>query len=159
MRRTFIVILMVILSVALSAQMREQQGGKFKRPMERLENYKKIRMIEVLKLDEETGLKLVSRYNKHREGVKQLEQNRAAVIDKLESQLSSNASDAELQKTFAEFHDSERKIGESRKKFLDDLKEVLTVKQIGEYIIFERNFMADLRNVVKDVQNERRRRE
>ncbi len=159
MRSSIVLVLIIALSMTLSAQMREKMGGKFQRPMERLENYKKIRMIEVLKLDEETGLKLVGRYNKHREGVKLIEENRAAVIDKLESQLKSNASDAELQKTFAEFHETEKKIGESRKKFLEDLKEVLTVKQIGEYIIFERNFMADLRNVVKDVQNERRRRD
>ncbi len=146
-------------AVLLSAQPREMmEGGKFQRPMERLENYKKIRMIEVLKLDEETGLKLVGRYNKHRENVKQLEESRAALVEKLESQLNSNAADSELQRSFNDFYEIEKKIGESRKKFLEDLKEILTTKQIAEYMIFERNFMTDLRNVVKDIQKERRQR-
>lgn len=50
--------IMLILSIGvvmLSAQEQEMMGGRFQRPAERLEHFKKIRMIEVLKLDEETG--------------------------------------------------------------------------------------------------------
>ncbi len=146
-------------AMLVNAQPNEMMRGRFQRPMERLEQYKKIRMIEALKLDEETGLKLVGRYNKHRENVKQLEENRSALIEKLEAQLKSNAADNELQKSFNEFYEIEKKIGESRKKFLEDLKEIFTNKQIAEYMIFERNFMTDLRNTVKDIQKERRQRE
>lgn len=146
-------------AVLLTAQPHEMmEGGRLKRPMERLESYKKIQMIEALKLDEESGLKLVGRYNKHRENVKQLEESRAALVDKLELQLKSNAADSELQRSFNEFYELEKKIGESRKKFLEDLKEIFTTKQVAEYMIFERNFMTDLRNVVKDIQKERRQR-
>ncbi|MFZ4619020.1 MAG: hypothetical protein ACOYNS_00565 [Bacteroidota bacterium] len=158
--RILSVCFMIIVGVILvSAQPNEMKGGRFQRPMERLEQYKKIRMIEALKLDEETGLKLVGRYNKHRENVKQLEENRAALVEKLEAQLKSNAADSELQRSFNEFYEIEKKIGESRKKFLEDLKEIFTNKQIAEYMVFERNFMTDLRNTVKDIQKERRQRE
>ncbi len=152
-------LLLFMMPIMVFAQPPEGMGGRFQRPMERLESYKKIRMIEALKLDEETGLKLVKRYNKHRETIKDLEGDRANLIDKLESQLSANASDADLQKTFNEFFEMEKKIGEARKKYIEELKEIFTNKQIAEYMIFERNFMKDLRNVVKDVQKERQHKE
>ncbi|HAP35852.1 MAG TPA: hypothetical protein DCQ28_07900, partial [Bacteroidetes bacterium] len=45
------------------AQPPDNFGEGKKRPYERLERYKKVQMVEVLKLDEETGLKLITRYN------------------------------------------------------------------------------------------------
>ncbi len=158
MKQLVMMTLLVFAGMFVQAQEHEMMGGRFQRPAERLEQYKKIRMIEVLKLDEETGLKLVGRYNKHRENVKQLEESRAALVEKLETQLKANSSDSELQRSFNEFYEIEKKIGDSRKKYLEDLKEIFTNKQIAEYMIFERNFMNDLRNVVKDVQKERRQR-
>ncbi len=158
MKYGMVLFVLVVCSVTLFAQEHEMMEGRFARPAERLEQFKKIRMIEVLKLDEETGLKLVGRYSKHREAVKQLEENRAELVEKLEGQVKMSASDNELQKTFNEFYEIEKKIGESRKKYLEDLKEILSHKQVAEYMIFERNFMNDLRKVVKDVQKERRQR-
>lgn len=154
-----LVMSIVFLSATISAQPPEPKGGRFQRPMERLESLKKIRMIEALKLDEQTGLKLVTRYNKHRESVKALEDDRAALMDKLETQVQSNANDADLQKSFNDFFEIEKKITEARKKYLEELKEIFTNQQIAEYMIFERNFMKDLRNIVKDVQKERQHRE
>ena len=148
----------VLIAVTVFAQPPGGLGGRFERPPERLESYKKVRMIEVLKLDEETGIKLVSRYNKHRESVKALEDDRADLIDKLESQVRSKANDSELQKSFNEFFDIEKKITDARKKYIEELKEIFSNKQIAEYMIFERNFFKDLRDVVKDVQKERFRK-
>jgi hypothetical protein len=148
----------IILTASVMAQPREEMKMRSGRPMERLDRYKKIRMVETLNLDEETGIKLVSRYGKHRERMKELDSDRSALADKLESLTKNNASDAEYQRIFAEFHDLEKKSIETRKKFLEDLKEILSNKQIAEYMLFERDFMKDVRNVVKDVQKERQRR-
>ena len=149
----------IAITAFVSAQPPEGAGGRFQHPMERLESFKKIRMIEALRLDEETGLKLVKRYNKHRSEVKDLEQERSNLIDKLDSQVRSNASDGDLQKSFNEFYEIEKKITDAREKYLNELKEIFTNKQIAEYMVFERNFMKDLRNMVKDVQKERQRKE
>ncbi|NUN69951.1 MAG: hypothetical protein HUU02_09605 [Bacteroidetes bacterium] len=76
-------ILICLIAGTLSAQPPEGMGNR--RPMERLERFKKIRMVEALNLDEETGLKLVSRYTKHRERMKELEEERLAVVERLEA--------------------------------------------------------------------------
>jgi hypothetical protein len=38
---------------------------------------------------------------------------------------------------------------------LAELKEVLSNKQIAQYIVFERNFVQELRQAVRDVQRDR----
>jgi len=140
------------------AQPREEMKGRFGRPMERLDRYKKIRMVEALNLDETTGIKLVNRYSKHREQMKDLDTDRAQLVEKLETLSQTNTGDAEYQKVFTELYELEKKFAEARKKYLEELKEILSNKQIAEYVIFERDFMKDVRNVVKDVQKERQRR-
>lgn len=139
----------------LFAQPRE---GRSYRGMERIENFKKVKMIETLNLDEETGIKLVSRYNKHRERIQEIEKERGLLLDKLETQIKANVTESEYQKTLNEITELEKKISESRKKYLDELKEIFTNKQISEYLVFERNFTKDLRNMAKDIQKERQRK-
>lgn len=156
MKKKIILSCFVLFSTILFAQPQRE----FMRPraMERLENYKKVRMLETLKLDEQTGIKLISRYNKHRDGMRAIEEQRSNLINKLETQVQSNATDAEYQKTFSDLVGTEEKFGEARSKFLADLKEILTNKQIAEYLIFEKNFAKDIRDIMKDLQKDRMKR-
>lgn len=145
--------------VCISLSILSAQPRGFQRPhaMERLESYKKIRMLETMKLEEQVGLKLINRYNKHRETLKALEGERSGLVDTLESQLRENASDAEFQQTFNALIDVDTKITDSRAKYLSELKEILTTKQIAQYIIFERNFARDLRDIMRDSGRDRMR--
>lgn len=147
-----ILLVFLVCTIAAIAQIRGPFG---QRPMERLESYKKVRMLETLKLEEETGLKLMSRYDKHRQTIRTLEEERRQVIDKLEAKVNAGASDSEFQKSFSELLDIEKKILESRTKYISDLKEILTAKQLAEYLIFERNFARDIRDIMRENQKER----
>ncbi|MFA6456881.1 MAG: hypothetical protein WCW40_08675 [Bacteroidota bacterium] len=156
MNKSMISLLCCIMMGALVyAQPPGPMGERFQHQMERLDRYKKIRMVEALNLDDETGLKLVTRYNKHRERMRELESERSVLIDKLDEQVRSNANDGDLQKSFNDFFDVEKKTSEARKKFLEELKEIFTNKQIAEFIVFERDFMKDLRKAAREVQKER----
>lgn len=150
------VMVLFILPLLVYGQRPPQMGG---RAMERLESYKKVRMLEALKLDEEKGLKLVSRYTKYREGVKDLEKERMAVIDALEKSLNGSPTEGEFQKSFLQLNDVERKMSDLRGKYLTDLKEILTERQVAEYLVFERNFARDIRDIVRDVQKERMKKD
>ena len=50
---------------------------------------------------------------------------------------------------------SEEKIAETRSKFLEELKEVISIKQIAQYVVFERNFNKNLREIMRDIAKER----
>ncbi len=136
--------------VATNAQMHRSMG---QRPaLERVESLKKVRMMEALKLDENQSVKVFARYNNHREMMHALENESRGLFDKLDSQIQAGASDAEFNQTFAALLDIDRKKTEMRTKFINDLRDVLTTKQIAEYVAFERNFARDLREAVRDVK-------
>ena len=149
-----LILLVLIFSSASLAQLREPYQ---RRPLERLESLKKVRMLEALKLDEETGVKLINRYTKNRETIWDLEKERRTVMDKLAAQLQSNATDTEFEKTIDELLAVEKKITDVRVNYLQELKEVLTTRQVAEYLVFERNFAKDIRDIIQDIRKERRK--
>lgn len=122
---------------------------------ERVEQFKKIRMMEVLKLDEETSVRFFSRYNKEQELIRDLTSKRNDVIDQLGNLTKTSASDAEYDKNFKNLRDIEDQMREARIKYWDSLSEILTKKQLGEYIVFERNFFRDLRDLMREMQENR----
>lgn len=134
----------------MSAQFGRNQG---QRPaMERVESLKKVRMMEALKLDENQSVKLLARYNKHRETMHSIESEAGEIYNKLEGQIEANASEGEINQSIGALLEFDRKKYDARSKFVGELRDVLTTKQIGEYLLFERNFARDLRQAVRDVK-------
>ncbi len=126
--------------------------------MERVEQFKKIRMMEVLKLDEETSIRFFARYNRFQEGMREITGKRDGFIDQLAALRRSNASDGEYEKVFKELTSVEGKMAEERSKFLQEIKGVVSTKQIAEYIVFERNFNRQLFQLVREMAQERNQR-
>jgi hypothetical protein len=126
--------------------------------MERIESYKKVRLIEYMKLDETQSIKLFARYTKHRDAMKGIEKKRSDLIEKLDGQIKANTADGEYEQTFTELFDLEKEVSEARHNFMGELKQIFTDKQIAEYLIFERNFAKELRDAARDVQQEKMRR-
>jgi Spy/CpxP family protein refolding chaperone len=140
-------------SLLANAQTRRNET---QRPaFERIESFKKVRMMEAMKLDENQSVKLFARYNDHQEQMKSLERESNELFDKLESQIRSNASEGEYQQTIGELRNYEKKRTEERQRYFNELKDVLTPKQLAEYMVFERNFARDLREAVRDVKIDR----
>ena len=125
---------------------------------ERVEQFKKIRMMEVLKLDEETSVRFFLRYEKEQELIRSLTAQRNDIVDQLERLTKTSASDGEYDKSFKELRNVEDQIHEARMKYWDSLSEILTRKQLAEYTVFERNFFRDLRDLMREMQENRMRR-
>ncbi len=159
MKKITISIFLLIFSASVSAQfgrMGKMNSEHRAAALERIENYKKLRMVEVLKLNEEQSVKLLARYNKHRELTKGLEKERMAIVDKIENLLSANTSDSDFNKNLNDLIDADKRLFELRAKYFSELKEIFSSKQIAEYIVFERNFMSDIRDIARDIQQQRK---
>jgi hypothetical protein len=46
---------------------------------------------------------------------------------------------------------------EKRLSFISDLRDILTPQQVAQFIVFERTFNRDLRNIVRDTQKNKGR--
>ncbi len=157
MKTTLLIV--VIAACMLPANMSAQMGrNREQRPaFERVESLKKVRLMEALKLDENQSVKVFARYNKHRELMRSIEGEAGTLIEKLEGQIEANAPDAEYKQTLSALLDVDRKKHDARAKYIGELQDVLTPKQIAEYMVFERNFARDLRQAIHDVKSEKQK--
>jgi hypothetical protein len=113
--------------------------------------------MEVLRLDEETSLRFFARYNKQREELAGLNQRRNELLDDLAKLRRNNAPDKDYQKVLDELRAVADPAVEIRGKFFDDIAKILTPIQMADYLVFERNFMRNVREIMRDMQGQRMR--
>ena len=126
---------------------------------ERIEQFKKVRLMETLKMDDETSIRFFSRYNKYMESLHAIQKDHNTLVDQLQKLTASNANNPDIEQAIKDIVMSEEKIAETRSKFLEELKGVISVKQIGEYVVFERNFNRNLREIMRDIARGRGNRQ
>jgi hypothetical protein len=119
---------------------------------ERVEQFKKIRIMEVLGLDEQSSIKFFARYNKNLEVMKDLRQKQIQTLARIQTLRKGKASDSDYAKVVTELRSLEDQVSQTKSNYIDDLKEVLTNKQLAEYLVFELRFQQNLRDLVREVQ-------
>ena len=122
---------------------------------ERLEMWRKMRIQEVLRLDEETSVRFFARYSKHTQQFREINLQRNSLVDQLSLTNRSGSSDAERQKLIDKLMQSEEEITHAKLAFLEDLKELLTPRQLASYIVFERDFNKNVRDILRQLAQER----
>jgi hypothetical protein len=120
------------------------------KPMERLEQLKKVRMIEMLDLKEDQSVRFFARLNDHDKVRKDLRKERNDVLDKLERLIRNRADAAAYDKVFAEVKDVQDRMLAEERGFADGLKDILTVEQRAKLILFERRFEGELREAIRE---------
>jgi hypothetical protein len=125
---------------------------------DRIAQFKKVRLMEVLKFDEETAIRFFARYTKHEESLRAIQKDHNVLIDRLQDLIQSHGSNSEMEQVIKEIGVSEEKISETRSNFLEELKDIISVKQVAQYVVFERNFNKNLRDIMRDIAKERRNR-
>ncbi len=122
---------------------------------QRVEQLKKLRMQEALKLDEETSIRFFARYNEHQDALRAIGKRRADAIDALQALVKKNAPDAEIDAQLKSIVAVETEVAATRSSFLDKLRDILKPSQIAQYVVFERNFNQDLREIMREGAQER----
>ena len=150
-RRIMLVTVGIVMGVAIvtAQDTQAQTPGK---ATERVEQYKKIRMMEVLGLDEQASIKFFVRYNKNTEAMKELRQKQLQALKRIQDLRKTKASDGEYAKVITDLRSLDDQVNQTKANYIDDLKDVLTSKQLAEYLVFELRFQQNLRELVRDVQ-------
>jgi hypothetical protein len=148
-------LLLTIASVAIcfvTVSAQDAQPPVQGRAAERVEQFKKIRIMEVLGLDEQSSIKFFARYNKNLEVMKDLRQKQIQTLARIQNLRKGKASDSDYAKVVTELRSLEDQVNQTKSHYIDDLKDVLTNKQLAEYLVFELRFQQNLRDLVRDVQ-------
>jgi hypothetical protein len=146
-----VVLTLVMVPVALG------QGGPGhgRPPMERVEQLRKMRLIEDLEMKEEQSVRFIARMNEFEKRRKDLQQQKSEALDRLEQLLQNKADARELEKAFAEIAGFNARMGEEHEKFFDGMAAILTIEQRAKMLLFERKFDRELREAIRDVQRRR----
>ncbi len=147
--------LLVLFLVAfiVSCMQAQPPGGP---PLERIERFKKMRMVETLDLNEEQSVRFFARYNEHENKRRDLMRQRDEVLDKIERLVRNKAEAKEYEKLFADVIDINRRIGEERLNFFNSLSDLLTTEQRAKLLLFERRFENELREAMREARERRR---
>lgn len=156
MKCLYTILTVLIFAFIMSSYLVAQDQPPVRGPgAERIEQFKKIRLMEALKMDDETSIKFFSRYNKYIETLRGIQKDHNELIDRLQDLNKSNANNSDIEQAIKDIGMSEEKIAETRSKFVEELKGVISIKKVAEYIIFERNFNKNLREIMRDIAKER----
>jgi hypothetical protein len=153
-------ILILLGWIALFARPMSAQpfGPDDQRPFERIEHFKKVRLIEILDMKEEQSVRFFTRLNEHESAKRDLTKDKMETLDKIERLVRNNGDQKEFESLFAEVEDLNAKIAGEDKRFFDSLSDILSAEQRGKYLLFERHFERELREAVRDIMQRRRMR-
>lgn len=130
------------------------QGGD--RPSDRIENLRKVRLVEMLELKEDQSVRFLARMNEHDNIRRDLMKERGDALDRIERLIRNNAADADFEKGFAEVAAIDDRVTAERHRFFSGLSDILTPTQRAKMLIFERRFEKELREAMREAQRRRR---
>jgi hypothetical protein len=116
----------------------------------RIEEFKKLKMIEELNLSEEESVKFFAKHNLMTNQYKEIEKQKNKCVTKLEKMLSEQASDSDIKKEVDNFLSIEQKIFKNKSAFISDVEKIIGQKKVASYIIFENNFHKELQKIMRD---------
>lgn len=130
--------------------------GKFRNrggdPLKKFEQLEKVKLIEYLDLDEATMLKLFSRRSDHKKMMDERNEFIDKMLDHLEYLIKDNkngSKDEELKAKITEFNNYMDETHKLQRQFMASLSDLLSPEKHAKYIVFERNFRKEIRDLLK----------
>jgi len=118
--------------------------------MKKIEELEKIKLIESLKMNEETTLRFFARWDKFKDGQHSLIEKSNDIIDKLDKAVDNNKdnNNPEINKMIDDYFGIESQLQQNKREFIYSLKDILNQTQIAKLLVFEKKFKDEIRNVL-----------
>lgn len=134
----------------------DEQGPRREMIEQRIKTIKVWKLTEDLNLTTEQSEKFFPVYNKFQDDREAIEQARRGTFDKLdELTTQENPSDKEINALLDKLDSYDKRLQERREQFRNELKDVLTIQQIGRLYVFEVKFMQEMRSIIRDAMHEK----
>ncbi|MBI3195780.1 MAG: hypothetical protein HYZ34_15135 [Ignavibacteriae bacterium] len=126
-------------------------------PPERLERFKKMRLIEVLKLNEVESIRFFAKQSAHEEIARDVMKERDQMLDDLQELLvDENLKD--VPKLIDHIIAFDEKLFRERDRFRNEVKKMLSPEKFAKFLLFERDFNKQVRGAMKDIYEGKRER-
>jgi len=144
---SLLVLIGLFISTNIFSQKGKWQDEEMRAKFEELEN---IKLIETLKMDEETTLRFFSRKSAHKLQQDEIQEKIKSNIDNLDVMLKSGsaATTEEMKSKIDEINNLELQLDKNKVEFINSLSDILSYEQIAEMIIFEKRFRNEVRKLL-----------
>lgn len=156
--KIFYITLFVVSAFAMSL-FPQKKFGRDGEMRERMAQLEKIKLIEVMNMDEETTLRFFSRRAEFQKKHDEMRENIDTKIDLLEATLKSArmVTDTELQTMINEILELHKAFENERAEFIKSLNDIHSTDQIARYLVFEKRFRDELRRLLLHERKPRER--
>lgn len=148
MKKIFIPLIIIL--VAGSSLFAQNRPRKEMKPLQRIEQWERIKLIEVLNMDEETTVRFFTRRRDNQMKVKEILDQRETALNDLESEIKNGtqAGDALFKEKVNKLLALDGKITSERENFIRSLSDLLSPVQIAKLIVFESKFRREVRETL-----------
>jgi hypothetical protein len=151
----------LVLSLALAAvasipALAQPDDMPMGRGRKRIEELRRIKMIDALQLNEEQAVRLFAREKDLLQAERSLVTQREACIERL-STLASGGSDGDITTEVDRVAAISREMLTKRQDYLTSLRDILSAQQIARLIVFEHEFRKELRELMQQARSRPRR--
>ena len=131
------------------------KGPRHEKIRKRIETIKIWKLTEKLDLTSEQSEKFFPIYNRFEADRDSVLDEKFTAFGKLDSLLKlEDPPEKDIFAALDKLDSFEGKVQGLRKKFRNDLKGILTTKQLGELYVFEMHFMREIRQIIRDARRE-----
>ena len=148
------VFIMAIISSGVFAQMH----GKLK-AIQKMEELKKIKLIEILQLDEETSVRFFTKRSEHMRRMEELNEAGKLKIDQIEDLIKDQKEidNPALKKSIDEYLQFQGDLVNEKQNFFNSVREILSPVQMAKFVVFEERFRNEVSDLILRGRNRRMR--
>lgn len=141
-------IILLLFPMLLQAQGHRRERGKASARLEQLE---RARLIEVLDMNEETSVKFFARRKEFVEKRRALQWKMDDLVELMETETKEgkrSENDPWFRDRVNELISTQSEMVETMRSFTASLGDLLTARQIAEFVVFERRFREEVKDIL-----------
>ncbi|NWF90634.1 MAG: hypothetical protein HXY50_14375 [Ignavibacteriaceae bacterium] len=124
--------------------------------LQKMEELKKLKLIEILEMDEETSIKFFTKRAEHLKKIENLNKTGKLKIQEIE-ELIEEKNDVTLTKAIEEYFNVQENISKEKQNFYSLISGILKPHQMAKFIVFEDRFRSEISGLLFRERNKRQR--
>ncbi|TSA29574.1 MAG: hypothetical protein D4R68_02020 [Ignavibacteriales bacterium] len=149
MKKIFLLFFLFSILLSTSYSQERMRQGKDQRPLQRIEQWEKIKLIDALNLNEDTAIRFFARRHENQKKMKEILDQRDDAIKSIEDEIKNgNQNDASYKDKVNNLLLLEGSISKERENFLRSLSDLLSPMQIAKMMVFEHRFRKEVRETL-----------
>ncbi|HED07377.1 MAG TPA: hypothetical protein ENI57_04610 [Ignavibacteria bacterium] len=144
MKTTILFLILLILPATYSQDMMKMHKGR----INKLEQLERLKLIDVLNLNEETTLRYFARQKKFRNQMEEYKKEGKKLLKKMRYLIKNGDKKNELKSATDNYLVLGENIANKKTEFIKSLSDILTEKQIAKLLVFEMKFKEDIRGLL-----------